>query len=97
MSLSGDDKAVADRGVVLRAGREHVITLLAHRTVLRNCLNDSSLFPEVELCIFVYNFMFMSYLLAFLQHTVCVVRTVCTVCILMSDSLSSKLLLLASL
>eukprot|EP01036_Dinobryon_divergens_P024313 gene24313-32750_t len=46
MSLSGDDQAVADRGVVLRAGREHVITLLAHRTVLRNCLNDSSLFPE---------------------------------------------------
>lgn len=49
MSLSGNDQdqAAADSGVVLRAGREHVITLLAHRAVLRNCLNDSSLFPEV--------------------------------------------------
>ena len=47
MSLSGNAPAVADSGVVLRAGREHIITLLAHRAVLRNCLNDSSLFPEV--------------------------------------------------
>ena len=71
MSLSGNDQAVADRGVVIRAGREHIITLLDHRTVLRNCLNDSSLFPEVELSIFVYSSMFMSSLLAFLQHYVC--------------------------